>query len=350
MNERIIVLFPINLDTAYSNNMGYNLYQRRYFINNIEILPGQSIREMIKLWKIIYTPHSKICIVTERSINTLFGFIFHMLFRNVKWVVDIPDCPFKESLIFYKRGSLKWLLSLVKSYIAYFVFRFADEIIISFSSKYFFRHYRGNKDKVHCFKNALPSLPKVHKPLILPIKGTIKFIYVGSNLDALGLPFFITVVKAYNDHAQIPIELNIYGHSAKSDSAYIIYHGKRPREEILEALRNSHVGVSPMLRGTDVEFAYPIKSMEYFCYGNKLLLSATTGLLEQFENINSRDLYFAEPGNIDSFIAAIDRCISDIVSLKCDTIRHLAEFSAENKNRKISEIYNYSSIKDGDSL
>ncbi|CAA0081611.1 Uncharacterised protein [BD1-7 clade bacterium] len=338
---RFYALFNHNPNDKIEDKLGFNLKQRLYFQPDLQLLHvNEGLGYLKTLWAAARSGDD-IAIVTQRSYHALFGLIFASLFRNVAWIFDTPDCPLKEAHSTFQKYSFRWLISSLRGRLIYRVIQRADLIIINYSPKRFWRFYRGDSRNVHFFKNALPHLPASRYLQPMSAKSPINIVYIGHGLPGFGLDILITAIQRYNRsnlHTNTRAHLHIYGHqSAPIDD--VTYHGKVPRAEVLSAIANAHLCASPLLRGSDLEYVYSIKTMEYFCYGNKLLISQVQGLTEQFEAITSNDIYFAKPGDIADWQTMLAKAIEDITAGKQDTTRVLTAFSAEDKNARIAALY-----------
>lgn len=333
-------LFNHNPKGNIVNELGFNLNQRLYYQTHLELLDVNHDFSYLKyLWQ--QAVHGEeLCIVTERSYHSIFGLFFSLIFKHVYWIYDTPDCPLKEAESLYKKYTFKWLKSTIKGYAVYLMLPLADLIIINYSPKRFKRFFKGSLAKVHFFKNALPNLPTHRTLTSIPFNNKkLTLIYVGAGQHAFGLESLFEALASFNQKSDLKAELNIYGHRSDISKPSVTYHGHKTRQEVLTAIKNADICVSPILKGTDIEFVYSVKTMEYYCYGKKMLISDTTGMLEQFSGIQSKDIYFSTAGSSKDIENKLHQIVIDLKNEITDKKRDLSPFSAEMKNEQIKDLY-----------
>jgi glycosyltransferase involved in cell wall biosynthesis len=340
---KYFALFNFDSNAKIDNMLAYNIYQRMHYLTDVEFLNVNRKKELIKILKDALKTKDDLTVITERNIFGLVGFLLCVFYPRVRWIVDIQDCPFKESISFYRHKPIKRILSFAKGKLVYFLYQFADEIIVSYSRALFEKHYKGSFNKVTFLANALPNLEKSHEPNQFLQQDKIIILYHGARLPEYGVELAEQAVRKLNS-IENKFELHIYGLDRLNDDESIndnsiFYHGKRPRSEILAAIKNAHIGIAPYFKGSDIAFTFPIKAMEYYCYGNKLILSDCTGMLEMFAGINTEDITYFKAGDLDSLCSMIEKSIHEIEYRKLDKIRDMTHFSAEKKHQVIWEKY-----------
>jgi glycosyltransferase involved in cell wall biosynthesis len=341
--------------------LGNNIPQRFFYISDLykTISIDEAIPDFIKsrtaiikrksmlgrFFEIIHVLKHFDFIVTERNIYSLLGF-FARLFLHKRWIVDLQDCPFKECTCFYKDNRIKYVLSYLKSVLVYWIIRHSDTIIVSFSRERFTRYYKGNMEKVHFFLNAVPIKPDVaNNKAAFRERTCYNIVYVGCNLKEYGIDRFIHCLHRFaNSFPLKRFDMTIIGHVNDydcTDNVSIKCHQKLSRSEVLRHIRQSDIGVVPFIKGSDIYYTYPIKSIEYFVYGQKVLLSNTYGMKELFNQIDSKDIYFYDPNDYVNFASVLESLLNDIENMKYDEDRlnKISRFDAEKKNTLIKELY-----------
>jgi glycosyltransferase involved in cell wall biosynthesis len=334
---KYIAIFNFDPEVEIEEMLGFNLYQRMYYFKNkVTFLNVRKKKELIKYLFFAILSRKELTIITERNIFGVVGFSLSFL-PKVNWIVDIQDCPLKESESFYKKRPIKKFLSYSKGKLVYYLYKFSDKIIVSYSKKRFLKFYSGDLDKVTFMLNGLPNLDHFAYPVI-PKGKKIQIIYQGARLPDFGVEFAEQGIQNLNRQGGA-YELHIFGHSHPEEKPGIYYHGKQPRNEVINAMKNAHICISPFHKGTDIEFTFPIKVMEYFSFGNKLVLSDCEGVKEQLASSNSKDIHFYEASNLESLQDTLKRVTQEIKKGEIDKVRDLSFLSASKKHEEIWKIY-----------
>lgn len=298
-------------------------------------------RSLIKVLKKLF---SYKCIVSERDYYSIFGFIYKVFFGK-RWIVDFQDCPLKECTSLYKGQPVKWIFSFLKAKILYFLIRWSDAIVVSFSAERFKKYYSGSLKKVNFFYNSLPISP----PLVEykdPIKDKkISLIYIGADLHEYGIKDFITKLDDYAlMREDYDFKLTIIGHensiSTKSKNLSLINFRLLSRDEVIQREMDSDIGVVPFKPGSDIYFTYPIKSIESYFYCRKTLLGDCKGMHEMYDDLKTKDIHFFDAIEYSDFGVKMDDIINQLMVGEFSSKEMGRErFNAEVKNMKIKEIY-----------
>lgn len=364
MKALFITFDPLHNGSKIS--LGHNITQRFYYIDYL-CKPVRNVAECndILSGRTLYVPFKNIfltvsfllwrsrdydAIVTERNIFGVVGFLSKVIFGK-KWITDLQDCPFKECTCFYRKFSIKWFLSFIKSAFIYRIIKYSDAIIVSFLKDRFLRYYKGSIEKVSFFKNAIPVDYSRINSKIKKVKDKnsheISIFYVGANLHHYGINQFISLLEKYTESkTDVKFVLNTIVSVGietlklpKKGNLLVNNIKEVDNSKVIDMIEDSDICIVPFLSGSDIFETYPIKCIEMFVYGKKTWFSSSPGILDLFSSVKFSDIYYSDFENGAIFDKTLDTIIQDLENRVFESKHNVKIFDAKIKNKEIKEIY-----------
>ncbi|MCK5019449.1 MAG: glycosyltransferase family 4 protein [Candidatus Peribacteraceae bacterium] len=270
----------------------------------------------------IFTLRRKGCdiLITDCTIVSVLGFLAKIL-AGVKWVADIWDDPAKETFYLWKKYSYRWLLSTLKVFLLKIILRHADLVICSILPCRL-QAYRLQPNKVLALKNAIDLTRIKNNNPVISHRGFCIF-FIGFMRKDRGIDILLRAVKDASKKIK-EIKLVLAGDSETDQLKRIIakmgmqknveVFGRINHEKVLELIAATDVCVCPFKEGTDIEYTYPIKIIEYMAMGRAVIASRLKGISEIVQD--GENGLLVEPGSAEELCGALIKLYSDRTLLK----------------------------------
>lgn len=281
--------------------------------------------------------------MTDRSIISLFGFMAR-IFTGVRWVADIWDDPEKESYYLWRKYSIHWYFNKCKVKLLKKILRYADLVICSILPEKL-KDYNISKETILAVPNCIDL--ELVKPLYIEKnKNEFRIIFVGLMRKDRGVDTLLKAVKKLL--RDIPnLKLILIGDpnieivkemvTELRLGKWVELYGRVEHEKVLTQIESADVCVCPFMAGTDIEYTYPIKILEYLAMDKVVIASNLKGIRTIIKN--GENGLLVKPGDKEELSGTILKVYRD------KELRRKLEYKArksafEYDYRKKSKIIN----------